>query len=208
MTIQNGTISNWNEEKSFGFISPKSGGKAIFAHINDYSRTHKSPFRGLEVQYLISSDQKGRKCAVEVRPLKGHNKGSCALKQRFFSVVLVISFGCILFFLFSSKLIPLTLVGVYAVMSLLAVIVYTKDKSAAEWGTWRVSENTLHTVSLVGGWPGAAIAQCFLRHKSKKISFRVTYWITVIANCGALYWLVSPEGILWLKSVIEIINLG
>jgi len=80
---------------------------------------------------------------------------------------------------------------------------YSKDKSAAEWGTWRTSESTLHTLSLLGGWPGAALAQSFLRHKSKKVSFRITYWITVILNCGCLYWFITPKGGLWLRTIIK-----
>jgi uncharacterized membrane protein YsdA (DUF1294 family) len=80
---------------------------------------------------------------------------------------------------------------------------YVKDKNAAELGIWRTSESTLHTWSLLGGWPGAALAQSFLRHKSKKVSFRITYWVTVIANCCFLYWLATPKGSLWLKTIIR-----
>lgn len=32
----------------------------------------------------------------------------------------------------------------------------------------RTQESTLHGLSLLGGWPGALIAQQVLRHKSKK----------------------------------------
>lgn len=85
---------------------------------------------------------------------------------------------------------------------------YAKDKSAAEWDKWLTSESTLHTISLLGGWPGAKIAQSFLRHKSKKHSFRITYWVTVIANCGALYWLITPKGSMWLKGILKNIKLG
>lgn len=199
-------ILNWNEEKGFGFIAPKSGGKTIFAHINDYSRMHKSPFKGLEVQYVLSADQKGRKCAVEVCPLKGNKKSNRGLKQKIVSIILFCSFAYVLFVLFNSTSIPLELVGLYAVMSIIAFIIYAKDKNAAESGEWRTSENTLHTLSLLGGWPGAAIAQSFLRHKSKKASFRFTYWITVMANCGALYWFITPAGNLWLKNTINDIS--
>jgi cold shock CspA family protein len=41
MNMQIGTILNWNKEKGFGLIAPKSGGQTIFVHINDYSRMHK-----------------------------------------------------------------------------------------------------------------------------------------------------------------------
>lgn len=69
MKIQSGTIANWKEEKGFGFITPQSGGKAIFAHITNYSKKHKTPVKGLKVHYAISTDPKGRKSAVDVRSL-------------------------------------------------------------------------------------------------------------------------------------------
>ncbi len=49
MNIENGIITDWNEEKGFGFISPNAGGKTIFFHINDYSHRHKRPLRNPEV---------------------------------------------------------------------------------------------------------------------------------------------------------------
>lgn len=208
MNPQTGTISNWNEEKGFGFILPKSGGKTIFAHINDYSRIHKDPFVGLKVEYFISTDPKGRQCAVEVRPFSGHKKPSLASRQRIISIFLFCGFAFALYCLFNSKLIPLELVGFYAILCVITFVMYAKDKSAAEWGKRRTPEGALHLFSLLGGWPGAALAQSFLRHKSKKISFRVTYWITFFVHCGALYWLLTPEGSLWLKTVLKNINHG
>jgi uncharacterized membrane protein YsdA (DUF1294 family)/cold shock CspA family protein len=203
MNIENGIISNWNEEKGFGFITPSSGGKSIFFHINDYSYRHKRPLKNLQVQYFTSTDPKGRLCAIDVAPLKGHKDNSRELKQKSLATILFISFSGVLFYLFQSKLIPLELVCVYAILSVISFLMYAKDKNAAEWGKWRTTESTLHSLSLLGGWPGAALAQSFLRHKSKKISFRIIYWITVIVNCVCLYWLVTPKGSLWLKTIIR-----
>ena len=56
---------------------------------------------------------------------------------------------------------PAILLAVYAVMSSLTYVVYGFDKRAAQKGQSRISEKTLHLLSLFCGWPGALIA-CLL----------------------------------------------
>jgi len=76
----------------------------------------------------------------------------------------------------------------YIVASAITFGVYAVDKSAARRGTWRTPESTLHLLSVVGGWPGALIAQRVLRHKSQKGSFRALFWATVAVNCATVAW--------------------
>ena len=70
----------------------------------------------------------------------------------------------------------------YLLLSLLTFIVYAYDKTKAHKDEWRVPEQKLHLLSLLGGWPGALIAQRVIRHKNKKTSFQMTSWIIVITH--------------------------
>lgn len=69
-------------------------------------------------------------------------------------------------------------------------MVYYYDKSAAYNDRWRIKESHLHILSLLGGWWGALIAQQFLRHKSVKKSFLVTFSFTMIVNITVLILLI------------------
>ena len=67
----------------------------------------------------------------------------------------------------------------YGVVSLIAFGFYAYDKRQARRGGWRVSEAMLHLLSLLGGWPGAFAAQRILRHKWRKASFMIVFWLIV-----------------------------
>lgn len=79
----------------------------------------------------------------------------------------------------------------YGLWSLITLLVYAKDKHAAQKGLWRVPERRLHSLSLVGGWPGALIAHRVIRHKNRKLSFQLMFWLTVFVNVGTLAALLA-----------------
>ncbi len=86
---------------------------------------------------------------------------------------------------------PLVL-AVYGVASVACFIVYALDKAAARAHRWRTSENTLLLLALACGWPGAMLAQQWLRHKTNKASFAVQFWMVVWLNAGLFTVLASP----------------
>ena len=89
---------------------------------------------------------------------------------------------------------PLLVPLIYFFASLLSFFLYFKDKKAAQNDNWRISENTLQLSSLLCGWPGSIIGQQRLRHKTKKVSFRTSFWAMVIINVSALAYLHSAHG--------------
>jgi uncharacterized membrane protein YsdA (DUF1294 family) len=80
----------------------------------------------------------------------------------------------------------------YLGMSLTCAFAYWRDKTAVQNREWRVPESTLLMLGLLGGWPGAIIAQQTLRHKTSKVSFRLAFWATVVLNVGAFIAFTTP----------------
>lgn len=89
---------------------------------------------------------------------------------------------------------PVWIAATYAGMSLFTFMIYARDKAAAQAQRWRTAESTLHLLALAGGWPGALLAQQWLRHKSAKREFRAVFWVTVLLNVAGLILLSSPFG--------------
>ncbi len=200
----NGRITSWNDERGYGFITPVTGGKQIFVHIKAFSNRYSRPEAGQSVTYSLSTDKRGRSCAVNVnrsgdrlRSAKKGKRGSLQIiGASLFLIIVAVA-------VFTAKLPPLILF-LYLIASPLTFIMYATDKSAAKTGAWRTPESTLHLLSLVGGWPGAIVAQQTLRHKSSKASFRTVFWITVVLNCGVFIWLFTPTGAAALHSLLAL----
>ncbi len=70
----------------------------------------------------------------------------------------------------------------YLVMSGVTFFVYGVDKNSAAQGKRRVPEASLHLLELLGGWPGALVAQWYLYHKNRKSFYQTRYWVVVLLN--------------------------
>jgi uncharacterized membrane protein YsdA (DUF1294 family) len=82
-----------------------------------------------------------------------------------------------------------TLLYIYGIMSLVTLIAYAIDKSAAVRGKRRIPEKCLHALELGCGWPGAWLGQRLFHHKSSKTSYRIVFWFMVALNIGAVWYL-------------------
>jgi uncharacterized membrane protein YsdA (DUF1294 family) len=84
--------------------------------------------------------------------------------------------------------VPAVVHALYAGASALCFMLYAVDKGAARTGRERISESMLISLGLVGGWPGAIVAQQVFRHKTAKLTFRIRFWLSVAANVASFAW--------------------
>ncbi|WP_392888277.1 DUF1294 domain-containing protein [Pseudomonas migulae] len=107
------------------------------------------------------------------------------LKLLVFAIVCALPLtGSLSFWLRGISLIPL---AAYGLVSVLAFFLYWSDKHKARTDRWRTPENVLHAVELAGGWPGALLAQQVFRHKTRKVSFQVLFWLIVLLH--QVFWI-------------------
>jgi uncharacterized membrane protein YsdA (DUF1294 family)/cold shock CspA family protein len=229
---QRGSIKSWNDDKGFGFVLPEGGEPAVFVHISAM-RGDRRPLAGDAVFYVAGKDEQGRlrashmrlqglsldQPAIRVRPKTATTKPAKARKpprprvewavpqQLGFKVVVFVLvcaaplFGALQLFLQHHWVWGLVL---YPCVSLLAIVFYGKDKQRAMAGEWRTPESTLHLLELLGGWPGALVAQQLYRHKTRKVDFQVVFWgIVLLHQAFWLDWLVlEGEHVGWVIRIL------
>lgn len=217
-----GTIKSWNDERGFGFIEPALGGDEVFVHIKAFTMSSLvggRPRVGQRVSFEVELGPKGKKRArlaalVSAAPASSSSSSASSRRRSTSASASSSSFssrsspaqwGTATLFAIPAFLVlalvvsvlwkpPAWLALVYAGLSVVTFVTYAMDKSAAVQGQWRTPESTLHTLSLAGGWPGALLAQQYLRHKSTKAPFRAVFWLTVLCNVVGFVWLASPYG--------------
>jgi uncharacterized membrane protein YsdA (DUF1294 family)/cold shock CspA family protein len=202
-----GTIQSWQDDRGFGFIQPTQGGQEIFVHIKSFtSRGGSRPQVGQRVTFEVELNAQGKKRAKNVALVRAATASAVQRQRR--AAESPAQWGTASLFALPAFLlvylavaviwrVPGWVAAVYVGASVVCALVYAIDKSAAVAGRWRVSESTLHTLSLVGGWPGALVAQQVLRHKSNKATFRAVFWVTVVANVAGFVFIHSPWGAGW-----------
>jgi uncharacterized membrane protein YsdA (DUF1294 family)/cold shock CspA family protein len=214
-----GTIVRWDDVKGFGFIRSGSIAQDVFVHVRDYqAHATEAPRPGVRVTFEeIHVGGKGpravavqpvsagassiRRAEVARRPARRTNvdvrrPGSPSSSGAWWALPLMAAYAAALGWFIWQGHLPWWVAGLSILLNLATFAAYLQDKAAAQRGRWRVKEDTLHFLSLAGGWGGAWFAQQAFRHKTVKASFRAAYFATVAAHCGGvfgLWWLARPH---------------
>ncbi|MGS0681285.1 DUF1294 domain-containing protein [Shewanella sp. 125m-7] len=191
-----GTIDSWDDAKGFGFIQIPEQKQQVFLHVSALANKSLRPQAGNRVQFHQIKDKQGKWRAEKAKLLSGGavtSSRKIASSRNRFSIGLALGFISILSIGYSQQHIPLWLLLYFISASLVTFIAYGWDKRAARKNRWRVSEYKLHLLSLIGGWPGALLAQQWLRHKSAKGRFKLVLWLTVSLNIALIYFVHTPE---------------
>jgi uncharacterized membrane protein YsdA (DUF1294 family)/cold shock CspA family protein len=191
-----GTLTSWNDERGFGRIESSQGGEPIFVHVSAWPRGHGRPQLGQAVTFEVELGTKGKRArSVQllqlrkaVRPSERATRAQWGTATLFALPTFLVIYAVVA----AVWKLPLWVAGLYLLLSAATFIAYAADKAAAARGSWRTPENMLHTLAVAGGWPGALLAQQFLRHKSTKPEFRQVFWATALLNVVGLVLLASP----------------
>lgn len=193
-----GRISQWHADRGFGFVEPDEGGERVFVPQQALGPSRRVPAPGDTVRYSLGRDSEGRPRARQAQltsPERPRNppavssphsrrKGPWGLRS-----IVAIAWVSILTAGVIWGGMPAFVLGLTAALSLVAFHLYGMDKSAARHGEERIAENTLHGMALLGGWPGALLAQSRFRHKWRKVAFLRVFWLTVVLNVSFIGWL-------------------
>lgn len=185
-----GRVTEWNDEKGFGFVTPNGGGDRAFVHVKSFEQRGRRPAEGDLISYEPIRDERRRLNAARIRHVvvraEKARRNDLWFPRRTIGITVLFAFA---FAAYSGR-IPQIVALIYGGMSLIAFFAYGLDKSAARTDRRRIQESSLHLLELLCGWPGALIAQGSFRHKTRKLSFQIVFWFFVVVNLGMFAWML------------------
>lgn len=177
--LRTSQLIEWHNDRGFGFIADEEGDGRIFLHIRELANGHSPPCPGDSIAFVMGTDPKGRVQAVKATNLSSTSKLSSA---SWFALLLLMILPVAAFFKISFPIGHFWVAIFAVVVSSVTYFFYSRDKRMAVIGGFRISEIRLHVLELIGGWPGAFIAQRRFRHKCSKRAYRFGFWLIVLCH--------------------------
>lgn len=197
-----GTLTSWNDDRGFGFISRTDTSQKTFVHISGFPPRARRPQLGEAFTFEVERSRDGKQRATRVRPVVNAPAPTSPIRQtreagmrpRPGTLDYLAILGFVSAYLLVNAMwpIPLWVPALYLLASGFCFLLYAVDKAAAVSGGWRTSESALLLLGAVGGWPGGIVAQQSLRHKTRKASFRSAFWNSVVVNLLAFALFTTP----------------
>lgn len=205
-----GTVSYWRDDKGFGFVTTDNA-ERVFFHIRDFSQVPaRRPQQGDRLSFQLGFDKQQRSYALSLqfedtpttaaKPAKTTGPDFYQIQQQAWCFRYLF-FALLLLSLLAGSF-TLTVPLFYLEASLFTYWLYQIDKKLAVSGqSSRLPEESLQMFSLIGGWPGALVAQKRLHHKVHKMPFQREFRFVIYGNSCFLLWLLSDSGAKFLHNI-------
>ena len=119
-----GQITNWNDERGFGFITPAAGGEQVFVHIKSFVNRGRRPAGSDIVTYEVTRDRKGRSQGVNVAYAGERSPPTSAAKPLPGSIIFAGLFLATVTGTVLAGPLPLFVLGLYVLGSAITYLVY------------------------------------------------------------------------------------
>ena len=189
---ETGVVKAWNPDRGFGFVE-RPAAPDLFLHIKAFPRGAPDPAVGDEVTFEVEVQPDGKLRAAQARRAGESYVPPVRPTSPIIGTLAILAFAAIyvLVELYWGP-VPLWVLFLYLGVSAITFGSYAIDKSAARLKQRRVAETSLILLGMLGGWPGAILAQQLLRHKTAKRSFRAVFWVSVLINVVVFVAINAP----------------
>lgn len=185
-----GHITSWDEEQGTGHIKMTNGLELILVHKHEFRNHQTPPQLNQEVSFILSKDNTGKFIAQNVLRYEDKLPSTSNIRVALiFSITALFLFSVMIFTKLPAEKAAIILVN-YFLISTVTFKAYKIDRTFLLEHIGSLPESTLHFLSLLGGWPGAMLAQEILQHKIHDRGFKTLFWLTIFINIGLLAYLI------------------
>lgn len=189
--LAKGVLVLWNDEKGFGFVRPENGEEDHFVHISAFKRgMTRRPAIGDHVRFKPGEHDGKKRVSFAVIEGVGIEPPPSRAPMRLLAKRRSLGLSCLIGAPLALSAYVLWIKGnfvpflSYTMFSVLTLMLYGLDKKNAALHRWRVPDSYFHVLDLLGGWPGALLAQNDFRHKLRKSMYQVILRSIVVIHFG------------------------